>query len=72
MATGRMSLAGWMEVYCCGEECEWRDEHWFHRYVMAVAMGVLNVAGGAEAPPLPAGTRAEPPPGPVGFAQLYM
>ena len=25
--TGEM---GKVEVLCCGEDCEWRDEHWFH------------------------------------------
>ena len=36
---------GKVEVFCCGEDCEWRDEHWFHEYVVAVAMGVLSVDG---------------------------
>ena len=34
--TGEM---GKVEVFCCGEDCEWRDEHWFHEYVVAVAVG---------------------------------
>ena len=43
----RTDEIGRVEVFCCGEECEWRDEHWFHQYVVAVAMGVLNVDGAA-------------------------
>ena len=38
----RTDEIGRVEVFCCGEECEWRDEHWFHQYVVAVAMGVLS------------------------------